>query len=64
MLSAWYSHLTSHRVNWLAYGQVLPRIEVTVVEGVEGTEGKGGEVAVRLNSSGFEAVVERPSTAA
>ena len=59
VLSAWYSHLTSHRVNWLAYGQVLPRIEVTVVEGVEGAEGKGGEVAVRLNSSGFEAVVER-----
>ena len=58
MLSAWYSHLTSHRVNWLAYGQVLPRIEVTVVEGAEGSPGSG-DVAVRLNSSGFEAVVER-----
>eukprot|EP01048_Picozoa_sp_COSAG05_P024970 COSAG05_NODE_6129_length_1017_cov_1.403050_1_plen_255_part_01 len=50
VLDAWTSGLTSHRVNWMAYTQLLPQIGIAVTEG--GNQQRQ-HVTVNLNSTLF-----------
>ena len=51
VLSSWYTSLSTHRVNWMAYTQLLPRIVVNITDDTS--------LKVTLESSAFEAAVEQ-----
>eukprot|EP01050_Picozoa_sp_SAG11_P018086 SAG11_NODE_2683_length_3101_cov_3.117255_1_plen_623_part_00 len=48
VLDAWTSELSSHRVNWMTYTQLLPQIRISV------TDDPAGSVSVKLDSGAFE----------
>ena len=51
MLAAFNAGLSSHRVNWATYGQVMPSIGITITTSSDEKE----QLTVQLLSTAFEA---------
>eukprot|EP01047_Picozoa_sp_COSAG01_P019704 COSAG01_NODE_1102_length_11682_cov_11.201848_10_plen_342_part_01 len=55
VVNAWDRGLTSHRVNWMTYTELLPRVGVTIRESLGGSgSNTSQQVTVQLDSAAFE----------